>query len=258
MVSTPNLFENLAQAEEWIAKAATDGAELVSLPEYFCLMGDRDTDKWAIKENVDQDGRIQTFLSEQASRHGIWLAGGSMPVSADGDERVFNTTLVYGPDGRRQARYDKIHLFKFEREKESYDESRAIRPGHTAENFSIGSVRVGLSICYDLRFPELFRALDRPDVILIPSAFTYTTGRAHWEILLRARAIENQCYVVAAAQGGTHRNGRRTWGHTMLIDPWGEIIDILDEGPGVVGGTIDLSRVRSVRGMLPALQHRVM
>ena len=257
MVSSPDIMENLQVAAELIETAANGGATLISLPEYFCFMGQKDTDKWALKEE-EGDGPIQRFMSAQAQRHKVWIAGGTIPLSAPADDRVFNTALVWGPDGQSRARYDKIHLFKFAKGKESYDESHAIRPGSQPVTLDVGGARVGLSVCYDLRFPELYRAMQKRDLILVPAAFTYTTGRAHWELLLRARAVENQCYVLAAAQGGVHKNGRRTWGHSVLIDPWGEIVDILEEGAGVVGGTIDPLRLAEVRGFLPALQHRVM
>lgn len=257
MVSTPDVAENLAQAAELIARAAAGGARLVSLPEYFCLMGRTDRDKLAIREE-DGAGPIQDFLSAQAVQHGIWLAGGTLPLACPEPGRVFNMQPVYAPDGRRVVRYDKIHLFSFQRGAESYDESLAIRPGAEVRTFDTPAGPAGLSVCYDLRFPELYRAFGTVSLILAPAAFTYTTGQAHWEILLRARAIENQCYVLAAAQGGRHPNGRRTWGHSMLVDPWGDIVDVLPEGPGVVGGTIDPMRLHEVRQALPALRHRVL
>lgn len=257
MVSSPDVKDNLRQAGELIKKAADAGAKLVSLPEYFCFMGTGDRQKLEIKEEPGS-GPIQDFLAEQAATHQIWLAGGTLPLVCPDAERVFNTTFVYGPDGRSVARYDKIHLFNFKRGEEAYDESIAIRPGDTVQSVQMPWGRVGLSICYDLRFPELYRGLGQVDLILVPAAFTYTTGKAHWELLLRARAIENQCYVLAAAQGGRHVNGRRTWGHSMLIDPWGEIIDVLPEGPGVVSGTIEPERLTQVRASLPALRHRVL
>jgi len=257
MVATPDLADNLAQAAELIARAASGGARLVSLPEYFCLMGHSDRDKLAIRE-ADGVGPIQDFLSAQSRQHRIWLAGGTLPLAGIDAARVFNTQLVYAPDGRRATRYDKIHLFNFQRGAESYDESLTICPGTAVRTFDTPVGPVGLSVCYDLRFPELYRALGPVTLILVPAAFTYVTGKAHWEILLRARAIENQCYVLAAAQGGRHPNGRRTWGHSMLIDPWGEVLDTLPEGSGVVGGTIDPQRLREVRQALPALRHRVL
>jgi len=257
MISTPDLAENMTQAAALIAQAAEGGARLVSLPEYFCLMGRSDRDKLTIREE-DGAGPIQDFLSAQARQNGIWLAGGTLPLLCLDPGRVFNTQLVYAPDGRRVARYDKIHLFNFQRDAESYDESQVICPGTAVRTFDTPAGPVGLSVCYDLRFPELYRAFGPVSLILVPAAFTYTTGKAHWEILLRARAIENQCYVLAAAQGGRHPNGRRTWGHSMLIDPWGEIVDVLPEGVGVVGGTIDPQRLHEVRQALPALRHRVL
>jgi len=257
MVSTPNVDENLKQAGELIEAAAAAGANLVALPEYFCLMGLKDSDKFAIKE-IEGEGPIQAFLSGLAARLGIWIAGGTLPLACPDADRVFNTAFVYGPDGGQRARYDKIHLFNFQRGAEAYDESVAICPGVSVQGFDAPCGRVGLSTCYDLRFPELYRAMGQVSLMLVPAAFTYTTGKAHWEILLRARAIENQCYVLAPAQGGKHPNGRRTWGHSMLIDPWGEIVEVLPEGPGVIGGTIEAARLSEVRTALPALRHRVL
>jgi nitrilase len=179
-----------------------------------------------------------------------------MPLVSSDPARVLNTQLIFDPNGKQIARYDKIHLFGFTRGTESYDESRGILAGDTICRVDTPAINLGLSICYDLRFPELYRALGEVDLILVPSAFTYTTGRAHWETLLRARAIENQCYVLAPAQGGTHENGRRTWGHSILIDPWGEVLSVLSEHEGVVSGTIDPERLAEVRQSLPALAHR--
>ncbi len=256
MVSTPTVAENLAHAGVQIAHAANSGASLVLLPEYFCILGMSDRDKVAVRE-VPGGGPIQDFLAETAQRHHIWLVGGTVPLESDDPDHVMNTTLVFGPDGRVRARYDKIHLFAFARGSEAYDEARTITPGREVQTFDgPGGMRVGLSICYDLRFPELYRAMGAVDLIVVPSAFTHTTGAAHWEVLLRARAIENQCYALAAAQGGLHPNKRRTWGHTMLIDPWGEIKAVLPEGEGVVSGTLDPEQLASVRRNLPALAHR--
>ena len=260
MVSTPERERNLADAEGLIAQAAAEGAQLVLLPEYFCFMGYKDADKLAVREAYG-DGPIQRFLADSARRHGLWLIGGTLPLAvADPADtsRVLNTTLVFDPSGEPRARYDKIHLFNFEKGAESFDEARTIRPGGEVRTFDAPFGRVGLSVCYDLRFPELYRRMGDCALIVVPSAFTYTTGRAHWEMLLRARAVENQCYVLAAAQGGTHENGRRTWGHSMLIDPWGEIVAALDEGPGVVAGDIDRARIDEVRRSLPAWRHRVL
>ncbi|MFS2215910.1 carbon-nitrogen hydrolase family protein [Telluria sp. Tellsp104] len=255
MVSTPNVDENIATARRLIADAAARGARLVTLPEYWPIMGMTDTDKVARAEQLGH-GPIQDFLAGQARAHGIWLIGGTLPLVSGDAGRVLNTTLVYDPAGQHVGRYDKIHLFGFNKGSESYDEARTIVPGETVGGFDAQFGKVGLAICYDLRFPELFRAMGECALIIVPAAFTHTTGLAHWEVLLRARAIENQCYVLASAQGGTHTNGRRTFGHSMLIDPWGEVKDVLPEGEGVVSGEIDPDYIAKVRESLPALKHR--
>lgn len=262
MVSTPRVADNLDAAAKMIEEAAGAGAQLIGLPEYFCLMGMRDTDKVAVREQLGH-GLIQEFLSAQAQRHRIWLVGGTLPLEALESDRVLNSTLVFGPDGARIARYDKVHLFRFTRGAESYDEAVTIAPGRQVSGFTMKpaqgpEIKVGLSICYDLRFPEMYRAMGQPDLILVPAAFTATTGRAHWETLLRARAIENLCYVLAPAQGGRHENGRATFGHSMLIGPWGDVLAIRPEGPGVVFGDIDPQVIAQSRASLPALSHRVM
>jgi len=256
MVSSPLLEENLRIAKRLILQASQDGAQLISLPEYFCFLGGTAADKLAISEEPGQ-GRVQEFLSEMAARCGVWLCGGSTPLRSHDANRVYNAQLVYSPTGELVARYDKIHLFNFSNEIESYDEAISAMPGESLTSFDCPFGRVGLSICYDLRFPELYRALCPVDLILVPSAFTATTGRAHWETLLRARAIENQAYVLAAAQGGVHFSGRRTWGHTLLVDPWGEVVTSLELGEGLLIATINRNRIDEVRQSLPALQHRV-
>ncbi|MGZ3254083.1 MAG: carbon-nitrogen hydrolase family protein, partial [Burkholderiaceae bacterium] len=201
-------------------------------------------------------GPIQSFMAESARMHQIWLIGGTLPMTAPEADKVLNTVMVYSPTGERVAHYDKIHLFSFAKGDESYDEARTIMHGDTVKSFDAPFGKVGLSVCYDLRFPELYRAMGECALIVVPAAFTYTTGKAHWEILLKARAIENQCYVLASAQGGIHQNGRRTWGHSMLIDPWGEIKAELPEGEGLAIGEIDLHHLQRVRENLPALKHR--
>jgi nitrilase len=206
---------------------------------------------------VSVQSPIQKALSEVAARHGVWLVGGTVPLVADTPDRVRNTVLVFDPQGNVSARYDKIHLFAFQKGQESYDEAKTIEPGNQPVVCETVAGRTGLSVCYDLRFPELYRALLPLDLILMPAAFTYTTGKAHWELLLRARAVENQCYLLASAQGGIHENGRRTWGHSMLVDPWGEIVDLLSEGEGLVVGKVDPDRMAEIRLNLPALRHRV-
>jgi len=256
-VSTPDVDRNLETAARLIGQAALDGAELVALPEYFCMMGQRDGDKLAIAETPGR-GPIQEFLAAQARQHSLWLIGGTLPMQTATPGRVHNACCVYAPDGALAARYDKIHLFRYDNGRESYDEARVLDAGSRLMALQAGPVRVGLSVCYDLRFPELYRQLCTPpcDLLSVPSAFTYTTGRAHWELLLRARAVENQCYVIAAAQGGRHESGRRTWGHSMVVDPWGEVLAVLPEGEGVVLADIDANRLASVRQQLPALAHR--
>ena len=312
MVSSPHLQDNLARASALISQAAQQGAQLIVLPEYFCMMGMYDEDKLAIRERLNETAEkkpdlnspinaqyqditipslhtpMQHMLASQAAQHGIWLIGGTIPlVSDDEPNKVRNTSLVYTPQGQLFGIYDKIHLFRYNsapsldvediasdtiapaptwpRAKEafSFDETRTIVPGKTPVALTLtmqsSTLRLGLSICYDLRFPELYRQLNAHmplDLIVVPAAFTYATGKAHWEILLRARAIENQCYVLAAAQGGHHENGRRTWGHSMIVSPWGEIIAQHAEGEGIAIGEVDGDYLATIRAQLPALQHR--
>jgi nitrilase len=257
MISSPSVEDNLATARRLVAQAAAAGAQLVVLPEYWAIMGKQETDKLTHAEQPGS-GPIQDGMAQMARQHGIWLIGGTLPLISGQEGKVLNTTLVYDPQGEPAGRYDKIHLFGFTRGAESYNESRTIVPGAQVRSIETPFGRVGLSICYDLRFPELYRAMGDCALIVVPAAFTHTTGSAHWEVLLRARAIENQCYVLASAQGGLHPNGRRTWGHSMLIDPWGEVKAVLPEGEGVVSGEIDLVFLAGVRESLPALAHRTM
>lgn len=262
MVSGPDRDANLATAGALLAEAAAAGAELAVLPEYFCLMGHADTDKLAARE-VPGSGPVQDFLAAQARRLGLWIAGGTLPLAASDEGHVRNTCLVHSPAGECVARYDKIHLFRFDNGRERYDESRVIEAGGEPRVFELPSRdghrwRIGLSVCYDLRFPELYRAL-AADVLLVPSAFTHVTGDAHWHLLLRARAVENLAYVVAPAQGGRHANGRRTWGHSLVADPWGAVLaERDDEGAGVVLSELSAARLAQVRTQLPALSHRVL
>ncbi|BBO20102.1 acyltransferase [Candidatus Desulfobacillus denitrificans] len=255
MVSGPDIAQNLREAERLVAEAAARGARLVALPEYFPLISGSETDKVRAREK-DGAGPLQDFLRETALRHRVWLVGGSIPLEAAAPEKVRNSCLVFDAAGRRVARYDKIHLFGFRRGTEQYDESRTIEAGGSVVAFDSPFGRVGLSICYDLRFPELYRAMGTVDLLVVPAAFTHTTGQAHWELLLRARAVENLCYVLAAAQGGTHPSGRRTWGDSMVVDPWGAVLERLPEGPGVVSAEMDTSRIAELRASLPALEHR--
>jgi len=255
MISVPEVRQNLAQAHALIGEAARQGAQLVALPEYFAIMSGDERAKVVVRE-VDGDGPIQAFLSATAREFGVWLVGGTVPLVARDDNKVRNACLVYGPDGTRAARYDKVHLFGFDNGNERYAESETIEAGDDVVTLETGVGRIGLSVCYDLRFPELFRAMGSVDLIVLPAAFTYTTGKAHWEILLRTRAIENQCYVLAPAQGGRHPWGRRTYGDSLIIDPWGEVLNRLAQGPGVVSAAMDPARMADIRTRLPALKHR--
>jgi len=246
---------NLAAADELIAESVARGAQMVVLPEYFALMSPDEIAKVRACEQ-EGSGPVQDFLSEVAARHGIWIIGGTLPLAAETPDKTRNAALVFDDCGNRVARYDKIHLFGFEQNGEHYNEAASIEPGSCVVCFDSPVGRVGLAVCYDLRFPELFRAMGKVDLIILPAAFTYTTGQAHWETLLRARAIENQCYLVAAAQGGLHSYGRRTWGHSMIIDPWGDILACRPEGAGVVMAELNPDRLSLVRRCLPALDHR--
>jgi len=257
MVSGPYVEANLAAAEALIGEAAALGARLVALPENCGILGMSDRDKLRVRER-DGDGPIQRFLSQQSARYGIWLIGGSVPLECGDPDKVRASCLVYDERGGRVARYDKIHLFGFTAEAERYDEAATIEPGGEPVAIDSPFGRLALSICYDLRFPELYRALGRIDLILVPSAFTATTGRAHWETLLRARAIENLAYVLAPAQGGRHPNGRETHGHSMIVDPWGTVLACLPRGPGVVVAEVDPAFQRRMREGLPALEHRTL
>jgi deaminated glutathione amidase len=261
MVSGPRVDDNLAAAHQWLRDAAAQGAELIVLPEYFCIMGFKDTDKLVVREPFG-DGAIQNFLSRTAKELGLWIVGGTLPLAVDDPDRARNSSLAFAPSGACVARYDKMHLFRFSEGHIAHDETRVLEAGTAPVGFELPSrdghvYRVGVSVCYDLRFPELYRALGA-DVLLVPSAFTYTTGQAHWDILLRARAIENQAYVVAAAQGGTHENGRRTWGHSMVVDPWGQVLGQRDEGAGVVLSEVSYEHLQATRARLPALEHRLL
>ena len=266
MVSGTNVADNLKSAEQGIAKAANQGANLVILPEYFCIMGQHDTDKVAVAEDYrastpDASTPIQLFLQQQAIQHGIYLIGGTLPLKTTDADKVYNTTLVYAPDGAVVARYDKIHLFGFQNGLEYYDESTTIMAGELAQAPVVWDSpwgRIGLSICYDVRFPELYRAARDVLAWVNVAAFTQTTGQAHWELLMRARAVENQCYVIACGQGGEHENGRRTFGHSMIVDAWGIVQAVQSVGEGVVMSVIKPSRVERVRTSIPALQHSVL
>jgi nitrilase len=249
MVSGPEVAANLAAADRLIAAAAAAGARLAALPENFYLIGRDERDKVALRE-ADGDGPIQDFLASTAKKHGLWIVGGTAPISCEDETRIRSACLVFDESGKRVARYDKMHLFRFESGQERYDESRTLQAGSRAVALASPFGRLALSVCYDVRFPELYRGLGEFDVMFLPSAFTVPTGAAHWETLVRARAIENKAYVVAPAQGGTHASGRRTWGHSMIVDPWGEILAERAEGEGVVLAEIDTDRIHEVRRRL--------
>ena len=264
MVSGTEVARNLSAARALLEEAAAAGAELAVLPEYFCLLGARDTDKLAVAE-VFGDGPIQACLARAARELGLWIVGGTLPLATADPARVRNSALVFDPTGACVARYDKIHLFRYDNGRERYDEARVLERGDAPVLFELAARdgrcwRVGLSVCYDLRFPELHRqyAAQGGELVLVPSAFTHTTGEAHWATLLQARAIENLAYVLAPAQGGLHENGRRTWGHSMLVDPWGRVLAERAEGAGCVLGRLDRDRLAQVRSQLPALEHRVL
>jgi deaminated glutathione amidase len=254
LVSGTQVGHNLERARHWVLQAAEQGAQLVALPEYFCLMGQNDADKVGIAEVIDH-GPLQSFLRQLAQDAKVTLLGGTIPMRSAVPGKVHNTSLVFSPEGAILARYDKLHLFGFDNGRECYDEGKFQQAGDAPTAFDWQGQRVALSICYDLRFPELYRQL-APSLIAVPSAFTHTTGQAHWELLLRARAVENLAYVIAPAQGGLHDNGRRTWGHSMVIDPWGQVIAQVEEGEGIAVANLEPERLAQVRQQLPALQHR--
>jgi nitrilase len=257
MASGPNIPGNLNEARRLIENAVAQGAKLVVLPEFFSIMGMKESDMVAARE-LPGSGITQTFLAEMARKHGIWIVGGSIPLAANAPDKVRNTCLVFDEHGEQVARYDKIHLFNLDLGNEHYHEGKTIEAGNQVVVVDSPFGRIGLAICYDLRFPELFRAMKDVDIIVLPSAFTATTGKMHWETLVRARAIENLTYVIAAAQGGYHVNGRETHGHSMIVDPWGRVLDELPRGSGVVIADMNPSYQASLRASLPALTHRTL
>lgn len=260
MASAPQRDANLMEAGRLIQLAKDQGAELVVLPENFPIMGAEESDKVDIREPY-LNGPIQSFLSDQAKKHGIWIVGGTVPLECDDPNKIIAACIVYNSEGEVVARYDKIHLFDVELgNDESYKESETIANGTEVVVVDTPFGKLGLTICYDLRFPELFRQLvDKgAEIIAIPSAFTATTGKSHWEVLVRARAIENLCYIIAADQGGYHLSGRNTYGDSMVVDPWGNVLNRLSQGAGVVIADIDLDRMKTTRRTFPCLQHRTL
>jgi nitrilase len=256
MASGPYVAANLSEAERLIEVAANQGAKLVALPEYFALMGFKETDKVAAREEEGK-GPIQQFLKSMAKKHKIWLVGGSVPLVSNFPNKVRNSCLVYDDQGEQVARYDKIHLFGLNLGNEQYHEEKTRESGDEIKVVDTPFGKIGLSICYDLRFPELYRAMKDVNIIVVPSAFTDTTGKAHWETLVRARAIENLSYVMAPAQGGYHLSGRETHGNSMIVDPWGVVLDRLPRGSGVVIAAMNPKYQASLRASLPALKHRI-
>ena len=265
MISSTDPDANIDTMKRLVRQAAEQGADWVLLPEYWPLMGRKDTDKLAFAEPLvggnfseTRSARFQTTLSETAAECGVVLFGGTIPLQSPDAGKVMNTMLVYDRDGTQIGLYHKMHLFGFSGLGERYAEADTISAGGDVPKLAADGVPLAAGVCYDLRFPEFFRAQQPFDVLLLPAAFTYTTGKAHWELLLRTRAVENQCYVIASAQGGEHESGRRTFGHSMIIDPWGEILGVLPEGEGIVIADLDATRLQSVRTRLPALKHRLL
>ena len=261
MTSSADVIANLEEARDLLQQARDRDACLAALPENFPFMGLRDADKRDIAESPG-NGPIQDFLATSAQRLRLWIVAGTMPMRVEGDGRVSAACLVYDAQGNRVARYDKIHLFDVDipQRAESYRESAHVAPGREPVVLDTPAGRLGLSVCYDVRFPELFRCLSAAgaELITVPSAFTAPTGRAHWETLLRARAIENLCHVIAPAQSGFHANGRETYGDSMIVDHWGRVLQRLPRGRGCIIADVDLERQAEARRSFPALDHRVL
>jgi nitrilase len=261
MTSGPDVAANLEQARELLRDARERGAVLAALPENFAFMGLKDADKRAVGES-EGSGPIQNFLAATARDLKLWIVGGTMPMRAGSDGRVAAASLVFDDSGKRVARYDKIHLFDVDipGKAETYRESAHVAPGREPVVVDTPAGKLGLSVCYDMRFPELFRRLSAAgaQIFSVPSAFTAPTGRAHWETLLRARAIENLCYVIAPAQSGFHPNGRETYGDSLIVDHWGAVLQRLPRGRGCVVADVDLNRQAQARTSFPALDHRVL
>lgn len=259
MTTGLDLNANLRDTEKLVAEAASQGAGLVVLPENFAFMGKKESDLHSLRES-DGDGPLQSFLSRLAQQYGLWLVGGSIPMEATDNSKVRAACIVYNDQGKQVARYDKIHLFDVQivETNERYMESLTIEPGNEVVVVDSPFGKLGIAVCYDLRFPELFRKLiDKgAEVICLPAAFTYVTGKVHWKALLRARAIENLSYLIASAQGGQHQNGRTTYGLSMLLDPWGRILGKIEDGTGVICNDLDPEYQTTTRRNFPVLEHR--
>lgn len=259
MCSSHVVDDNLNMAANLISEAAHQGAQLILLPENFAFMGLNEKDKLAERE-VFGDGKIQAFLSQQALRHQVWMIGGTIPIASNEENRVRAASLVFNDKGECVARYDKIHLFDVViSDNEKYRESDTIQPGDKIVTVETPFGKLGMAVCYDVRFPELFRVMfnEGANMMLLPSAFTVRTGMAHWEVLTRSRAIENFSYVIGAGQGGMHTNGRKTYGHSIIVEPWGNIAAIKnDTDSGVIYATIDLAKMQEIRRSIPVAQHQ--
>ncbi len=256
MCSQANVEQNLSTAKKWIDIAAKKGANYIVLPEYFYYISNNNNERVLLAEDF-LNGPIQHFASTMALKYNIWLVAGTVPIKSNEPSKFYNSQLLYSPDGECVDRYDKVHLFAFDNGSESYHESDTMVAGEEIKTFYVEDLSVRPSTCYDLRFSEFYRLTNGYDLINVPAAFTYTTGVAHWEILLRSRAIENQCYLIASAQVGDNSSTLRTFGHSMIIDPWGKVIDCLPEGEGVVYGDLDSSILAEIRTQLPALKNRI-
>ncbi|MEN8213921.1 MAG: carbon-nitrogen hydrolase family protein [Pseudomonadota bacterium] len=259
MATGPNVSANLFEVERIVSAAVGEGSNLIVLPENFAFMGQKCSDMLAFQERSGE-GDLQRFLSGLARKHSVWLVGGTIPISTDDDSKVRAACLVYDDSGELAGRYDKMHLFDVQLldVDEQYRESSVIEPGDAPLVVETPFGNVGVAVCYDLRFPELFRSMlsRKPDIFAIPSAFTAATGKAHWEPLVRARAIENLCYVIAAAQGGYHVSGRETHGHSMIVDPWGTVLAQVPRGSGFVTSKLDIELLHTTRRNFPSLDHR--
>ena len=259
MASGPNVQANLDQAEKLISEAVAQSAKLIVLPENFSFMGKTDRERIAVAE-TDGEGLVQRFLSEQSKKHAIWLVGGTIPVKSGDGDKLYASCMLFNDKGDRVARYNKIHLFDvhLQESNESYTESDTTLSGDEIVVVDTPFGKLGLAICYDLRFPELFRIMVNQgmQICAIPSSFTAQTGKAHWEVLVRARAIENLCYVIAAGQGGYHVSGRETFGYSMVVNPWGTVLNHMGKGAGVVAAKLDRAYLESTREHFPVLEHR--
>ncbi|CAG9295419.1 carbon-nitrogen hydrolase family protein [Celerinatantimonas diazotrophica] len=255
--SGDDVAANLSLASDWVGQAASLGARYVVLPEYFYWMGEDEMQRVDLGEPFGH-GPLQQAMSNLAKRHQIYLAAGTLPIVSPLANHVYNSQLLFGPQGDCLSRYDKIHLFGFDDGTLRYQESDVLASGRQVTDYNLDFARVRTSICYDLRFPELYRHPGAYELISMAAAFTYPTGQAHWHTLLQARAIENQCYLVASAQTGTHPGGKQTFGHSLIIDPWGTILDECVSGNGMAIAEFNLEHLTQIRQKLPALSHRVL